>query len=530
MSSNEASSKVTFTSILSDYEEPSDVEYPEYLAPFDEEVSVEDQPYVIADSPTALSPGYIANSDPEEDYEDGPVDYPANGGDDNDDDSSNDYKEEEALEEEEEHLALADSVIEPAVEYVPSCEETEPFETDESTATPPSPPIGCTTAKMFVRPQAPMPSLSEAEVERLLALHIPPLISLSPSSTEERLARCLAAPAIPLALYLPPPIPTSLPLPLPSPPLPPLPASLFIPPPVDRMGDIPEAELPPHNRLCLTAPTLRYKVGESSTAAARPTGGHRVDYRFIGTLDAKTSQRADEVGYGIRDVYVDPIEAVEEVPPMTLEGVNDRVTELAKVHEEDTQDIYAMIEDAQDIHTRLSQTVDVLIEDREFHHETVLLMEKEALVSREALTQSVGLSTTVHQELQAYRTHIHIQDHRIASQEALIVTLVAHVSFLQGQLSVALGQIHALQARDLTHADDLEGADSFMLSNHYNNMPPKRTSATARAVAVDTAAAPMAAVAVEQLIEARVFFLGKRDNFPDKIYYTKKALKNKRYR
>ncbi|GKE65669.1 hypothetical protein Tco_1519830 [Tanacetum coccineum] len=211
---------------------------------------------------------------------------------------------------------------------------------------------------------------------------------------------------------------------------------------------------------------------ESSTAAARPTGGHRADYRFIGTLDAETRrQRAEEVGYGIRDVWVDPAEAIEEVAPTTLEGVNARVTELAEVQEEDTQDLYALVEDAQDRQTRLSQRVDVLIEDREFHQETVLLMEQEALVSREAWAQSVGLSSA-------------------------------------GQLSAALGQIQALQARDPTHADDPEGADS---SSTANNMPPKRTStAAARAAAAvrvataAAAAAPMTAAAVEKLIEARV--------------------------
>ncbi|GKG13035.1 hypothetical protein Tco_0349995, partial [Tanacetum coccineum] len=86
----------------------------------------------------------------------------------------------------------------------------------------------------------------------------------------------------------PPPIPTSLPLP--SSPLPPLPASLFIPPLVDRMEDTPEAELPPRKRLCLTALTSRYEVGESSTATPRPAGGHGVDYGFIGTLDAEARQ------------------------------------------------------------------------------------------------------------------------------------------------------------------------------------------------------------------------------------------------
>nr|GEV33403.1 reverse transcriptase domain-containing protein [Tanacetum cinerariifolium] len=238
---------------------------------------------------------------------------------------------------------------------------SQPFKTDESAATPPSPPAGHATSRMTVRPQAHMPSLSEAEVKRLLSLPTPPpspLILLSPPSAEERLARCLAEPAhpspslppLPSSLYVPSLVPTSLPVPSP-----PLPASLFIPSPVDHRKDIPEVELPPRKRLCLTAST----------------------------------SRAEEVGYGIRDVWVDPTEVVEEVAPTTLKGVNARVTELAEVHEEDTQSIYVVIEDAQDIHTFLSQTVDVLIEDREFHQATVLLIEQEALNNMPPMRTSV---------------------------------------------------------------------------------------------------------------------------------------------
>ncbi|GJV29400.1 hypothetical protein Tco_1385848 [Tanacetum coccineum] len=176
-------------------------EYPEYLAPSNEEVPMEDKPYAVADLPIALSPGYVADSDPEEEYKDGLVDYPANGGDGDDDDSfEDDEEEEEASEEEEEHLAPADSVVAPVVDHVPSSEEIEPFETDESAATPPSPPACRTTARISIRPEAPMPFPSEEEVERLLALPPPPpspLISLSPPSVEECHARRLTAPALP---------------------------------------------------------------------------------------------------------------------------------------------------------------------------------------------------------------------------------------------------------------------------------------------------------------------------------------------
>ncbi|GKF46943.1 hypothetical protein Tco_0136745, partial [Tanacetum coccineum] len=110
----------------------------------------------------------------------------------------------------------------------------------------------------------------------------------------------------------------------------------------------------------MTAPTSRYEVGESSTTTPRPTGGHRADYGFIDTMYVEIRrQRAEEVGYGIRDVWVDPTEAVEEVALTTLEGVNTRVTELVVVQEQDTQDVYAVIED-QDRQTQLFQRVDGL--------------------------------------------------------------------------------------------------------------------------------------------------------------------------
>ncbi|GKF24806.1 hypothetical protein Tco_0080700, partial [Tanacetum coccineum] len=140
---------------------------------------------------------------------------------------------------------------------------------------------------MSVRPQTPVPLPFEAEVERLLALLIPPLSPLTPLSSLLPQIPSPPLPPPPSSLHLPPPVPTSLPLPL-SPP-PPLPASLFIPP-VDCREDTLEAELPPRKRLCLTALAPRYEVGESSTAAPRPIGGHGADYGFISIVDAEDTQ------------------------------------------------------------------------------------------------------------------------------------------------------------------------------------------------------------------------------------------------
>ncbi|GJV53242.1 putative reverse transcriptase domain-containing protein [Tanacetum coccineum] len=74
--------------------------------------------------------------------------------------------------------------------------------------------------------------------------------------------------------------------------------------------------------------------------------------------------RADEVGYRIRDVWVDPRMLCRiGSAPMTLEGVNARVTELTAVQEQDTQDIYAVIEDTKDRQTQIYQSVETLFDD-----------------------------------------------------------------------------------------------------------------------------------------------------------------------
>ncbi|GKG20531.1 hypothetical protein Tco_0380332, partial [Tanacetum coccineum] len=86
--------------------------------------------------------------------------------------------------------------------------------------------------------------------------------------------------------------------------------------------------------------------------------GHGVDYGFVSTVEAKVRRQGiSEVGYGIRDTWVDPAEAVLEIAPMTMGEVNTRVTELAELHEHNTQDLYALLEDAQDCRTRISQRV-----------------------------------------------------------------------------------------------------------------------------------------------------------------------------
>ncbi|GKF47006.1 hypothetical protein Tco_0136808, partial [Tanacetum coccineum] len=102
------------------------------------------------------------------------------------------------------------------------------------------------------------------------------------------------------------------------------PASISLPPEteVERLLTIPTPSpsppislSPPSARECLA----RYEVGESSTT--RPTRGQGIDYGFVSTVDAEARRQ------GISEVGV---------------------TELAELHEHDIQDLYALLEDAQE--------------------------------------------------------------------------------------------------------------------------------------------------------------------------------------
>nr|GEW28922.1 hypothetical protein [Tanacetum cinerariifolium] len=188
-----------------------------------------------------------------------------------------------------------------------------------------------------------------------------------------------------------------------------LPPPLHMPPPVDRRDDIPETEMPPRKRLYLSTLGSRYEVGESSTA--RTTRGQGIDYGFVSTLDAEARRRGiGEVGYVIRDTWIESAETVPEIAPMTVGEVNTRVTELAELHEHDTQDLYALLEEAQDSKTRISQRfavdsqrVDLLMEDRIAYQETIQIVEDKAYVAREAWAHSIRLSQTVYSELQTHQ-------------------------------------------------------------------------------------------------------------------------------
>ncbi|GJR20313.1 hypothetical protein Tco_0968840 [Tanacetum coccineum] len=430
----------------------------------DDEIVAEDQPYAEDAHHNALSPNYVPKSDPEadpeedgdEDPEEDPVDYPTDGGDDGDDEEGSSEDDDVDIEadddeEEEEHLASADSIVValPATDQAPSAEETEPFETDESTATPPPHPAYRVTARISIPAPVPTPVWSDVEVARLLAISTPPSSPLFPWSSplpQISSSSLPLSPPSPVLSPAPPPSPirslvyqaamirmraevasTSYSLPLPPPFIlsptrsdapssgipPPLPISVptssppLLLPSASRREDRPGVTLPPQKRLGI-ALGPRYEVGESSSAAAaRPAGGLRTDYGFVSTMDKEIKRDLErEVGYGITDSWDKIVETLQGAPVSTDTELGRHMTAFETRVRQDTDEIYTRLDDEQSQRQLLAGRLNMLFRDRRAHAYTRHQMETEARLSIEAWRRSMDASDLARGEVMSLRTTV----------------------------------------------------------------------------------------------------------------------------
>ncbi|GJV23139.1 hypothetical protein Tco_1375834 [Tanacetum coccineum] len=321
-------------------------------------------------------------------------------GDDRDDEEpSDDDDDDDDDAEEEEHLAPADPT---AVAY---SADQDPYLAYR------------VTARMSIRHQAPAPFLSEEVAERLLALPTPPPSPLSPYSSP-----LPQIPSPPLPISSPPPNgPTYVEGSLGS-----RAAGIrqrdALPSPVHET-EMPEICLPLRKRPRRTTPGPGYEVGESSAAGAArqfgPTTAEADLYGFADMLDAAPGrQTSKELGYGITDTWDDLVGAIQEIAPTTLEGVNQRVTELVTTVDQEDEIIYSQLDDARYDRALLRARVNMLYRDRPFHRRTALLIEEEARLSRAAWARSMDACDQVHSEGISLRTTVMAQQSEITELQA----------------------------------------------------------------------------------------------------------------
>nr|GEZ67942.1 hypothetical protein [Tanacetum cinerariifolium] len=203
-------------------------------------------------------------------------------------------------------------------------------------------------------------------------------------------------------------------------------------PSASRREDRPEVTLPPRKRLDI-ALGPRYKVGESSSAAAaRPGGGFRADYGFVATVDRE----------------------IMRAPVSTDKKLGGYVREFETRVRQDTDEIYMRLDDKQTERQLLAGRLNMLFRDRRAHAYTRQLMETEARMYREAWKQMAPRRTT----------------RSIADQETVNATTVTNARL---QTMIDQGVTAALAARDALRSTN--GDDS-----HNSGTGVRRTERAAR--------------------------------------------------
>ncbi|GJW03655.1 hypothetical protein Tco_1562511 [Tanacetum coccineum] len=195
-------------------------------------------------------------------------------------------------------------------------------------------------------------------------------------------------------------------------------------PSTSHRTDIPEAEMPPRKRACFATLAPGLKIGESSTAGAARQPGP--------TPEADTW---DEI-----------VEAMLEVALTTLEGVDQRVTELDTTVRQRTEEFQVRLEEAYDDRAYLRARVNTLFRDRPYHRHTAMALDREAIYARIAWTGSEERSAGI--------------EAHVRTLEAQVATLIAQTTSLQTRLTATLGCIETLEARDPEPKDGLAKAGS----------------------------------------------------------------------
>ncbi|GJR68329.1 reverse transcriptase domain-containing protein [Tanacetum coccineum] len=262
MSSDNASSAVTYMSISSDSNRPSWGQAPPLspaYVPDPMELDEHVPPYAEDASPTAESPGYIADSDLiEKDTDEDSIDYLDEPEDDDEDleKDEDEDPEEDPSEEHEPEDDNEDPEEDPSQEHEPEDEdtkeeepsegsdETKPFKEDETAVTPPPP--GHRRARISIRPQTPMVASTQALIDAFAAgSPLFPLPPTSPAYDQAPLGHRAAR--------------------------------------IRMRDNIPEEDMPPQRRFVFTAPPPQCDVAESSAATARSPRGR---YDFVDIVEA----------------------------------------------------------------------------------------------------------------------------------------------------------------------------------------------------------------------------------------------------
>ncbi|GKC80719.1 hypothetical protein Tco_1131493 [Tanacetum coccineum] len=405
-------------------------EHPEYHVPSDDDIQVEDQPYADDASPIAESPGHIADS---ESMEEDSIDYPDEPEDDDEDpeedpeEDHTDYPadgedgDDEPSDDDDDDDDTDDEDEEPTEDE----EEEEHLAPADSSAVPVVDPVPSArdTEAFETDESAPTPRSPQTRVpfSQTRLRRARKTVRLEPpmsASMEARIAEHVAAP-------IPPTSPAYDQAPLGH-------RAAMI-----RMrDDIPKEDMPPRRRFVLTAPPPGCDVAESSAAAARPPRGQ---YDFVDTVEAgqglirspghdartiaRAADKAEDVG------YVRALQASEHRMMTSIEEVNLRVSYQAQVRRRESEDFYTQLHDAQTDRRDIRLEIDV-VRGQRTAYETELHEVRQAYLSSEARNRALLA------RLETLETHMSRMEWQRQSAEDLAVRQMMRTQVLEARARI----------------------------------------------------------------------------------------------
>ncbi|GJQ91754.1 hypothetical protein Tco_0002893 [Tanacetum coccineum] len=173
-----------------------------------------------------------------------------------------------------------------------------------------------------------------------------------------------------------------------------------------------------------------------------------------------------ELDYDIMDTWDDLVGAIDEIIPTTLEGVNQRVSDLATIVGEETTIMYGIMEDAQDDRSQLRGRVNLLYRDRPVHRRLAVMIEREAKMAREAWGLSMDASDYARSDVMSLRT-------TVVAQSALISELQSADHRRQRVISELLASDHKRQVQLTKTLRLLKGLQTQMVEFQRQHGPAK---------------------------------------------------------
>nr|GEW41257.1 putative reverse transcriptase domain-containing protein [Tanacetum cinerariifolium] len=197
-----------------------------------------------------------------------------------------------------------------------------------------------------------------------------------------------------------------------------------------------------------------------STVVALPAVDHVPSEEEAGESSAAGAARPDEpaiarddpyslLDYGIMDTWDELVRAIEDNAPTTLPGVNQRVTDLSTVVEQETTIMYGIMEDAQDDRSQLRGRVNLLYRDRLVHRRLAKMAPKRTKRSTPVITTPAPETTTT--------TSVTNAQLQVMNDQGVTAALAAHDANRNGDDSRNSGTGRPVQvARECTYPDFLK--------------------------------------------------------------------------